>query len=366
MNFKDLSIEEKFGQMILLGLDTYEINEEIIDIIKTYKIGGVVLYKKNYTSLSNMVEVINKLKTSNEGNKIPLFIAIDQENGRVNRLPKDIIPIKSALAQAKTQNSKVINAINDITTYLLKEVGVNMNFAPVLDINRDEKNKAIGNRSYGNNIDEILQYGLPFMKTMQEENIVSVIKHFPGHGATSKDSHFVIPKIKDIKSLESTDMKVFEEAIKMGADSIMVGHLVLKNYGCRPATINEKIIQNYLINKFKFKGLIITDDLRMNNLRFIWGLKNSIRKSIAAGNNMLMIKYKPHDASRLYKKLRKMLKFCELDLEKVNESAKKIVAMKNKYKVNDNLVDFKVDINLVNNKIKKINNVIAKTIEEDL
>ena len=68
MNFKDLSIEEKFGQMILLGLDTYEINEEIIDIIKTYKIGGVVLYKKNYTSLSNMVEVINKLKTSNEGN----------------------------------------------------------------------------------------------------------------------------------------------------------------------------------------------------------------------------------------------------------------------------------------------------------
>ena len=201
MNFKKLNLEEKFGQMIILGLDVYDINEEIIEIIKKYKIGGVILYKKNYTSIETMIAVINKLKTLNKDNKIPLFISIDQENGRVNRLPKDINRIYSANKQAKTKNIKIVNACNELTGYLLKQVGVNMNFAPTLDIVRNDKNKAIGNRSYGDNCKDVLEYGLPFMQTLKENKIISVIKHFPGHGATNKDSHIVLPKIKNIEKL---------------------------------------------------------------------------------------------------------------------------------------------------------------------
>jgi len=363
MNFNKLSLEEKFGQMIMLGLDVYEINDEIIEIIKKYKIGGVVLYKKNYTSLETMIEVINKLKKVNEKNKIPLFIAIEQENGRVNRFPKDITRIYSALKQAKTKNMKIINATNELTTYLLKSVGVNMNFAPVLDIVRNDKNKVLGNRSYGKTKEQVINYAIPFMKKMQENNIISVIKHFPGHGATNRDSHLVIPKIKDVINLEKEDIKVFEEALKNGADSIMIGHLKLKGYGRKPASLNKKIINKLLIEKYKYNGLIITDDLRMNTLKYIYGVKRSIKKSIDAGNNIFMIKYKKGD-KELYKDLIKMVKYIEIDPELINNSAKKIVAMKKKYKISDELIDTKIDINLINNKIKKINNAIDKELVE--
>jgi len=363
MNFNKLTLEEKFGQMLLIGLDVYEINEELIKIIEDFKVGGVILYKKNYTSIETMIDFINKLKSINKNNKIPLFIAIDQENGRVNRFPKDIIQLYSPSKQAQTDNLKIIEATNEITTYLLKSCGVNMNFAPDLDINRNEKNKAVGSRSYGKNIDEIIKYGIPFMKKMKENDIISVIKHFPGHGATNKDSHIVLPKIKDVKNLEDNDMKVFEYAIKNDADTIMNGHLILKGYGLKPTTLNKKIIDTYLKDKYKFKGLLITDDLRMNTLKYIYGVKRSVKYSIEAGHNMVMIKYKKGDYNKLYKKLFNMVKYCEIDPEIINNSAKKVISLKKKYNLKDELVNPKLNIELINNKIEKINNAIDKTLK---
>ena len=361
MDFNKLSLTEKFGQTILLGLDVYEINNEIIRIIEDYKIGGVVLYKKNYTSVESMTEFINKLKSYNSINKIPLFIAIDQENGRVNRLPKELNGIKSALSQAKTKNMKIINAINELTSYILKSVGVNMNFAPVLDILRNDKNRAIGNRSYGYNSNDVTKYGIPFMQTLQRNNIISVVKHFPGHGATNKDSHFIIPKIYDIKRLENEDIKVFDNAINACADALMVGHLKLKGYGFKPATINKKVIQKYLIDRYKYNGLIITDDLRMNFLQKIYGLKKCVKNSINAGNNMIMIKYQKGDY-KLYQKLLNLVKQCEIDPELVNNSAKKIVNMKKKYKVDDTEILNELNIKLINKKIKELNDLIDREI----
>jgi len=362
MNFNKLNLEEKFGQMILLGLDVYEINEEIINLIQKYKIGGVVLYRKNYTSIETMVNFINKLKEINKKNNIPLFISIDQENGRVNRFPKDIERIYSPLKQSKANNIKIINAVNDITTYLLKNVGVNMNFAPVLDIYRNDKNKVVGNRSYGEAKEDVIKYGIPFMKKMQKNGIISVVKHFPGHGITSKDSHLVLPKIKNIKLLEEKDMKVFEEAIKSGADAIMVGHLILKGYGLKPASMNKKVIDKYLKNQYNFDGLIITDDLRMNIIKYIYGIKNSIKKSIDAGCNLIMIKYKKGDEKKLYKKLFDMVKYYEIDPEFINNSAKKIVNMKKKYNISNDKLKPQLELDLVNKKINKINEAIEKSI----
>jgi len=358
MNFNKLTLEEKFAQMIMLGLDIYELNDEIIELIQKYKIGGVVLYKKNYTSLETMIDFINKLKKLNEKNNIPLFIAIDQENGRVNRLPKDIIRIYSAGRQAKTKNLKIIDTANKLTTYILGSVGVNMNFAPDLDIVRNEKSKAIGNRSYGADFESTIKYGLPFMQEMKNNNIISVVKHFPGHGATNRDSHFMLPKIRNVSNLLSEDIKTFESAIKNNVDAIMVGHLVLKGFGMKPASLNKKIIQELLVDKYQFKGLIVTDDLRMNALK--GSLKKNIKDSIEAGNNILLVKYRKGDVKRIYKKLFEKVKSCEIDPELVNNSAKKIVAMKKRYSISGELQNPKLEVELINNKIRKINAAIDK------
>ncbi len=355
MNKVKLNLQEKLGQMILLGIDKYEITDDIINIIKDYKVGGVVLYKKNYTSIESMIEVINKLKSANKGNKVPLFISIDQENGRVNRLPKDINRIYNARRQANTKNISVINACNEITSYLLSSLGVNMNFAPCLDIVRNDKSKAIGDRSYGDNIKDVITYGIPFMKSLQKNNIISVVKHFPGHGATNKDSHIFLPKVYNVKNLKKEDIRVFEAAISSGADAIMVGHLVLKGYGSKPATLNKKIINNLLIKKYNYNGLIVTDELRMNYLSYLYGMKRVIKKSIEAGNNVLMIKYHNND-DKLYKNIYKMLDKLELNIDLINKSADKILSIKNKYHINDDLINPKLNIDLINKKIDEVNN----------
>ena len=360
MNLNKKTFEEKFGQMLLLGLDVYEINDEIIKLIEKYKIGGVVLYRKNYTSIESMIDIVNRLKKINRGNKSPLFIAIDQENGRVNRFPKDITRIHSPYKQGKTENMKIINSVNEITTYLLKSVGVNMNFAPVLDINRDNKNKIVSNRSYGMNKDDVIKYGIPFMNCMQDNGIISVIKHFPGHGATDKDSRFGMPFLGSIDELQD-DLYPFMYAIKNNCEAIMTGHLRIKGYGLKPVTYNKRIIDECLKNKYSYNGLIVTDDLRMGIMRF-FNLKKRIVKSIEAGNDIIMVKYKKGDISRVYKDLYKMVRDYEIDIEKINNSYKKIVSIKKKYNITDELISTNLDIELINKRIKKINDVIDKEI----
>lgn len=359
MNIDKLSLEEKLGQMLMIGLDVYEINEEIIELIEKYKVGGVVLYRKNYTSLETMNDVINRLKRINRGNKIPLFIAIDQENGRVNRFPKEILGIYSPYKQSKTDNINIINSANELTTYLLKSLGVNMNFAPVLDINRDYNNKIVSSRSYGKNKEDVIKYALKFMKTMQENNIISVVKHFPGHGATDRDSRFGMPWLDDYNLLQNEDMVPFKEAIKNNCDAVMTGHLRIKGYGIKPVTYNKKIIEECLIKNYNYNGLVITDDLRMGIMR-LFSLKSRIIKCVEAGNDIIVIKYKKGDIKRVYKDLYKRVNNCEIDIDKIENAYKKIVKMKKKYEINDREIKAKLDISLINKKIKSINKAIEK------
>lgn len=360
MDFNKMSIREKFAQMILIGLDTYHLNDEIIKIIKNHKIGGIILYQKNYNSLKNMENFINKLKEINENN-IPLFISIDQENGRVNRLPKEIKIIYSPLKQAKTKNMKLIDEVNNLTIGILKDVGVNMNFAPCLDICRDENNKAIGNRSYGMNYLDVCKYALPFMYSMKKSNIISVIKHFPGHGATKKDTHFIRATIKNVDLMEKEDIIPFEYAVKNGADAIMLSHLKIKGFGLKPTSTNKDIIDTYLIDRCKFNGLVITDDLRMTASKSITGLKSRIYNSIKAGNNIIMIKYKKGDY-KFYDKLFKKIEKGKINKEIINNNAKKILEIKDKYKLTNKLTNSNLDTDMINEKIKKINDYILKNI----
>lgn len=352
-----MNIKEKFGQMIMLGLDIDTINDEIISLIKDYKIGGVVLYKKNYHDISSMKDLINKLKEIN-ANNIPLFIAVDQENGRVNRLPSEIKRIYNAEKQAMTNNLEIINECNNITAEILNDVGINMNLAPVLDINYDNS-KVIGNRSYGKTKEEVIRHAIPSIKNSQSRGIIPVVKHFPGHGLANQDSHYLIPKINNVSKMEE-DLTIYKEAIKEGCDAIMIGHLKVKGYGQEPASINKRIINKYLKDKYNYQGLIITDDLRMNIIKYIYGLKNVINRSINAGANILMIKYKHDDINKLYNKLYKMIDKGIIDNNLIEDNYNTIIKTKEKYKLNNNIISNKLDIDSINKRINKVNTEIEK------
>ena len=164
MKAKELSLKEKIGQMVMIGMDTNYITDRIKNMIINYKIGGVILYRKNFSTYSEMLKLIRELKELNKNNQIPLFIAIDQEGGRVNRMPKEIKNLPSANKIASCGGKELVTKSAEIIGEVLHESGYNLNFAPVLDINRFENpNFAIGDRSFSKDKEIVSECGIATM-----------------------------------------------------------------------------------------------------------------------------------------------------------------------------------------------------------
>ncbi len=356
MNIKELSLEEKIGQMFIVSLEGKE-QEEISKVIKKLKIGGIIIYKKNYNNYEQMLGLINNIKEINAENKIPITISIDQEGGRVNRMPPEILNLKSATKFANTKDIELVKNTGKIIGKMLKEMGISMNYAPILDIKRFEEKHAIGDRCYGENKEDVEKYGIEVMKQLQENNVISVIKHFPGHGLTKKDSHFRIPKIKEkIEVLEKEDMEPFEVAIKNGADAIMVGHLIIKDVDRKyPASLSKKVIQKYLVEKYNYNGLIITDDMKMMAIRLHYNMKKAVKRAILAGDDIVMIGLSYKKVDKIIKYIIRQIKKGKISEERINKSVEKILKMKEKYNLKDEKANG-FDINKINEQIKKINN----------
>lgn len=355
----ELSIEEKIGQMIIVGMETNYITERIKEIIQKYKIGGIILYRKNFSTYNEMLNLIKELKLLNKKNKVPLFIAIDQEGGRVNRMPKEIKNLPSANLIAKTGGKELVKKASNITGEILRKSGYNLNFSPVLDIKRKGDTIVIGDRSYGDDKKEIAKLGITAMNELKNNQVVSVIKHFPGHGATNKDSHYFLPIIQaPMKKIESEDMYPFEQAIKNGADAILIGHLIIKNVtGIYPASLSRKFITKYLRKKYRYNGLIITDDLKMRSIKFIYGADLAVKKAFEAGNDIIMFRYNKEEEKRVIEKIITLVKQDKIKESRINKSVKRILKIKEKYQISDDEEIKGIEIDKINDEIQEIRNI---------
>lgn len=350
---ENLSIKQKIGQMLIIRIN--QLDDATIEFIKKYKIGGVILRKSNYSDYSDMLNLINKIR---EIDNIPMFITTDQEGGRVNRMPNDFLNIKDAYSIAKTENDNNVVESASLIGKTLKSSGFNVNYAPVLDIKRFEDNHAIGNRSYGKSKEDVARYGIEFMKELSNQGVLSVIKHFPGHGSTLQDSHFGFPYVKTKKEiLETEDMYPFEEAIKNGAEAVMLGHIVINDIDKKyPASMSKIIINSYLREKFKFNGLIITDDLKMMAIKLRYSPAKSLMLAINAGNNMVMMGLPIKTVEKAIKKVAKKVKSKKVDVEHIDKSIDLILKLKEKYEIKDAIE--KIDIEKINSEIEKLNSKI--------
>ena len=354
MDINKLSLEEKVGQLFIVGRKSEE-TDDIYKLIEECKVGSIILYKKNYSNYKEMVDLVNNIKKVNSKNKIPLFFSIDQEGGRVNRMPSEILNVPSATKLAKTENMNIVKESGIIIGEMLRKTGINMNYGPILDIRRFKEKHPIGDRCFGEKSMDVEKYAIPVLKEMKSEKVLSVVKHFPGHGLTNKDSHFQFPKITEkIEKVEQEDMEVFKTAIDNGADAVMVGHLMLKDVDSKyPASISKKIIQKYLKEKYNFKGLIITDDLKMWAIRIHFNVKKAALRAIEAGNDMVMMGFSYKTNKKIIDYIIKQVKKGNLSEERINASVEKIIEMKEKYNANNELVEG-INIEKINNKIKNI------------
>ena len=345
--------KDMLAQMLFVGIPNKKSIPGVISDIKKHHIGGVILYKNNYDSLDEMIDLINKLKKANEKYDVPLCIAIDQEGGRVNRLPKEFNNIKSASRLCKS-GLKAVTKASQISSSVLRNLGINMNFAPVLDVrNQSDDNAFIGNRAYSNNEEEIVACAKSFIKEYNKSKVIPVCKHYPGHGCINVDSHIFLPIIKNF-SKNSRDLKPFLE-IGNDAPAIMVSHILINGYtNFKPASLSKSFIQNFIREDNNYKGLVITDELGMRAVRLLFGKYRSVKLAYEANNDIICCKY--HDGY-VDKVLDTLMCDLKLDINNIKDSYTKILDYKKRYILNDKPINNKVDLKEINKEIDSINNM---------
>ena len=280
-----------------------------------------------------------------------VLIGIDEEGYRVNRLPKEFANLKSPFAFRHNLNSITEHA--SIIAHILAKSTIHVNFAPVLDIKRFPDNHAIGDRCFGTSAKEVIQNTLPYIEEFKKKNVVPVIKHFPGHGATKTNSHYLIPVIWRTKRLFRDDIMPFSKAIERGIDALMVGHFIIPQFSLlKPTSISAKTVK-YLRNNLHYSNIIMTDDLMMGPLKLANKAK-LIKTAINNGINMVMIKY----YDNLFFDIDKLRKCQTLNKTNITSSIQLIDNLIIKYHITNDLVSDFLNIDEINRRINKLNNSI--------
>lgn len=353
----DMTMDEKIGQMVLVGFDGYEVNDDVRQLIEKYHTGGFILYKTNIKDSTQMLSLLNALKSANSANNIPLFLSVDEEGGRISRMPDALAKIPTAQRIGQVNNSNFSFKIGSVIAGELKSFGFNMDFAPVLDINSNPKNPVIGDRSFGTNAGIVSKLGIQTMKGIQSEGIIPVVKHFPGHGDTSVDSHVGLPVVNnDLKRLNGFELVPFAQSIKDGADAVMVAHILLSKIDSgNPASLSKTIITGILREDLGFDGVVITDDMTMGAIANGYDIGAAAVKSVNAGSDIILIGHFLEKETAVITALKNAAEAGAIPADRIDESVYRILKLKQKYNLSDKAIA-SVDIKSINTKINNVLN----------
>lgn len=281
------------GGLFILGFDGTRVDDTLKTWVELYRPAGFVLFARNIVSPQQIAQLSNDIHRLYPENDPPL-ISVDQEGGRVARLgaPFNIVPEARALGRHYLQTGSLdhIHKLATITAKELKAVGINLNFAPVLDVDSNPDNPIIADRAYANNPKTVAAAGCCVIKAYQKQGLLACGKHFPGHGDTNLDSHYDLPVVqRSRRSLDDLELIPFRTAIETGVASLMTAHVLYPTLDeIYPATLSHNILTRLLREELGFKGLIITDNMEM---RGVWGRFTSaqiMQRSVEAGCDLFI------------------------------------------------------------------------------
>lgn len=334
------------GQMLMLGFRGLRPgpNDSIMEDIRQGRVGGVVLFDydvaldsplRNIKSPKQLTRLVGSLQAAA---RIPLFVAIDQEGGRVSRLkPKNGFPgFPGAGELGRIGDPAGTEAMAETMGRLLAELGVNCNLAPVVDVDVNPENPAIGKlgRSFSADPGEVVKQARAFIRGMDKAGVLTCLKHFPGHGSAFNDSHLGLTDISDTWS--ERELIPFRELIRAGlGDLVMTGHLFNARLDPEyPATLSVSSIDGLLRQKLGFSGVVISDDLQMKAISEHYGLKETVKRSIQAGVDILLfgnnLEYDPKIAEKVLDLIQEMVAAGEIEPARIYRSYKRIMGLKSK------------------------------------
>ncbi|MDM0672173.1 glycoside hydrolase family 3 N-terminal domain-containing protein [Clostridium perfringens] len=385
----NMTLEEKLGQMIMPDFrmwqeegakepsDLTEINSEVAEVIDKYDLGGVILFAENVKEISQTTTLIHDLQEvaiNDEDGNLPLLITLDQEGGIVTRLGEGTnLPGNMALGATRSEKSSYDAGY--VIGKELNALGVNVDFAPVLDTNNNPENPVIGVRSISSNPELVGKLGKNIAKGIQDQGVAATAKHFPGHGDTATDSHYGLPMVdKSIEELRETELKPFKIAIENGIDMIMTAHIqfpqiekdtfISKKDGSQisiPATLSDDIIKGILREEMEYDGVVITDAMNMKAISDHFGELKSTKMAINAGIDIILmptILRNNEDVKKLdyiVNGILDSIKSGEIKEEEITDSAERIV----KLKIDRGIIDLKNNNASLEEKIKKAKKTVG-------
>lgn len=318
---------KELGQLFLIGFPGLELSDDTSAFISQAGIGGVILFAQNYDSPGQLAELINQVQECRAD--LPLWIGIDHEGGRIQRFKKGFTRIPDAASITATDSPRLAFEIAEMMAKELKSVGINLNFAPVADINTNPKNPVIGVRSFGADEETVSKMSSAFVRGHLIAGVQACVKHFPGHGDTQQDSHFTLPKVSTpLETLKEREFRPFVKAFKGRCNFVMTAHIVNPTIDPKfPATLSSIFLRDILRKEIRYQKIVVSDDMEMKAITDHFGAEDAPRMAIEAGCDMLL--YRTEAGGRhAYASLLKALESGQLRSELVCEAADRIKAVK--------------------------------------
>ncbi|MDD3348235.1 MAG: glycoside hydrolase family 3 N-terminal domain-containing protein [Bacilli bacterium] len=332
-----LTLEEKIGQMLIFSYNGTSLTTDASNAISQYKLGNFIHMGYNVpdgiTAGLFTTELQNKIVATT---KIPGFICIDQEGGRVARLVNGGTRFIGNMAIAATNNPENAYLVGEATGEELRNYGINFDLAPVLDVNNNPNNPVINNRSYSDNAITVSLFGQQMIAGLAESNVMGCAKHFPGHGNTSTDSHTSLPKITSTKEdLYAIELAPFISAIASGIDAIMTTHIIFsaidKEY---PATLSRAVLTDLLRDELGYQGIIVTDGMEMKAIADNYGVAQAAVLAVKAGADMLAYTTMNNPITA-HQAIKEAVINGEISEARINDSVRRILLKKVKYNLFD-------------------------------
>lgn len=355
-----MTVKEKVGQMLMPdfrnwnGKPVTEMNDEIRELVKKYHLGGVILFRENVVTTEQTVRLVDAYKKANED--YGLLLSIDQEGGIVTRLQSGT-DFPGNMALGATRSIELAESVGHAIGSELHSLGINMNLAPVLDVNNNPDNPVIGVRSFGEDPQLVADLGTAYAKGLQKAGMAATAKHFPGHGDTAVDSHLGLPSVPhDKERLLKVELYPFQQAMDQGMDAIMTAHVtfpkidptkvISKKDGTEialPATLSYEVLTNLVRKEMGFEGVISTDALNMKAIADHFGPVDTAIRAVNAGTDIVLM---PVGLEEVANGLYAAVENGEVTEERLDQSVERLLILKAKrgiYKqVNETPIDEKI------------------------
>lgn len=331
------SLDIKIGQMILIGFPGAKADEKVLEEIRQGKVGSIIIFEKNIPAKNSYQELKKITWAYQQAARIPLFIAIDQEGGKVNRLKEKYgFPRSVTAAKLGKYALDSVRFYAETTAATLAGLGINVNFAPVVDLSSNPTNPIIAKpeRAFSANPDSVALFAREVIHQHRKLGVVTVLKHFPGHGSSKDDTHLGIADVTT--TWNENELTPYRSLIEHGeVDAVMTAHIVNKKLdkSGNPGTLSKEIIGGLLRGKLKYQGVVFSDDMQMHAITKHYGLEEAIKLSINAGVDILTFSNniqgsQERTVDKVHQIIRKFVEEGTISKKRIDESFGRIMKLK--------------------------------------